>query len=140
MTTTTTSAALVPAGPVFSNPERLALAGFLAGYSGMTREAYALDLRQFTTWCHNHGLPLFGVRRADIECFGRDREAAGRALLRWPIAGAGDWSGDCAWHGLGLRWFPVPAGGDLGRGPLVPAVRAVLPGCRGAAGRARCHR
>jgi hypothetical protein len=62
------------------------------------------------------------------------------ALLRWPIAGAGDWSGDCAWHGLGLRWFPVPAGGDLGRGPLVPAVGAVLPGCRGAAGRARCHR
>jgi hypothetical protein len=47
MTTTTTSAALVPAGPVFSEPERLALAGFLAGYSGLTREAYALDLRQF---------------------------------------------------------------------------------------------
>ena len=42
MTTTTTSAALVPASPVFSEPERLALAGFLAGYSGLTREAYAL--------------------------------------------------------------------------------------------------
>src|SRR5258708_16671974 len=36
MTTTTTSAALVPAGPVFSEPERHALAGFLAGYSGLT--------------------------------------------------------------------------------------------------------
>src|SRR5258708_36500045 len=35
MTTTTTSAALVPAGPVFSEPERHALAGFLAGYSGL---------------------------------------------------------------------------------------------------------
>src|SRR5258707_13357575 len=34
MTTTTTSAALVLPGPVFSEPERLALAGFLAGYSG----------------------------------------------------------------------------------------------------------
>jgi integrase/recombinase XerD len=79
MTTTTTSAALVPAGPVFSEPERLALAGFLAGYSGLTREAYALDLRQFATWCHNHGLVLFGVRRANIECFGRDLESAGRA-------------------------------------------------------------
>jgi hypothetical protein len=22
---------------------------------------------------------------------------------------AGDWSGDCVWHGLGLCWFPVPA-------------------------------
>ena len=79
MTTTTTSAALVPAGPVFSEPERLALAGFLAGYSGLTREAYALDLRQFAAWCARHQMQLFGVRRADIECFGRDLEAAGRA-------------------------------------------------------------
>jgi site-specific recombinase XerD len=61
-----------------SFPNRL-LAGFLAGYSGLTREACTLDLRQFATWCHNHGLPLFAVRRADIECFGRDLEAAGRA-------------------------------------------------------------
>ena len=30
---------------------------------------------------------------------------------------AGDWSSDCTWHGLGLRWLPVPAGGDLARGP-----------------------
>ncbi len=77
--TTTTSTALVPPGAVFSEPERLALAGFLAGYSGLTRQAYALDLRQYTTWCHNHGLRLFAARRPDIECFGRDLEAAGRA-------------------------------------------------------------
>ena len=32
-------------------PERLALAGFLAGYRGLTRDAYALDLRQFVSWC-----------------------------------------------------------------------------------------
>jgi integrase/recombinase XerD len=31
-------------------PERLALAGFLAGYSGLTRQAYELDLRQFASW------------------------------------------------------------------------------------------
>jgi hypothetical protein len=79
MTTTISSAALVPAGPAFSDQERLALAGFLAGYSGMTREAYALDLRQFTAWCHNHQLRLFAARRADIELFARDLEAAGRA-------------------------------------------------------------
>src|SRR5262249_17082697 len=66
MTTTTTSAALASAGPVFTELERLALAGFLAGYSGPTREAYALDLRQFAAWCQIHGLRLFGVRRADI--------------------------------------------------------------------------
>jgi integrase/recombinase XerD len=79
MTTATPSAALVTTAPVFTDTERIALAGFLAGYSGLTREAYALDLRQFATWCHQHHVRLFDVRRADIECFGRDLEAAGRA-------------------------------------------------------------
>jgi len=82
--TTTTSTALVPLFPVFSEPERLALARFLAGYAGLTREAYALDLRQFATWCHNHGLPLFAIRRGDIECFGRDLEAPGEHAPRSP--------------------------------------------------------
>jgi len=39
-----------PGRPVFSDQERLALAEFLAGYTGLTREAYALDLRQFAGW------------------------------------------------------------------------------------------
>jgi integrase/recombinase XerD len=34
----------------FTDPERLALAGFLAGYSGLTRDAYAHDLRVYSTW------------------------------------------------------------------------------------------
>jgi Transposase IS116/IS110/IS902 family len=54
-------------------------------------------------------------------CVGRSRMAA-------------DWSGDYASRNLGLCWLPVPARGDLDRGPLVPAVRAVLPGCRRTAG------
>jgi integrase/recombinase XerD len=58
MTATTTTAALVPAQPVFSDAERLALAGFLAGDRGLTRGAYALDLRQFTTWCRTYSLNL----------------------------------------------------------------------------------
>ena len=45
MTTTTPSAALVPTAPVFTSTERLALAGFPAAYSGLTRRAYELDLR-----------------------------------------------------------------------------------------------
>jgi site-specific recombinase XerD len=77
MTATTT--ALVPLQPAFSDAERLALAGFLAGYRGLTREAYALDLRQFTAWCRARSVPLFAVRRADIEDFARDLEAKGRA-------------------------------------------------------------
>src|SRR6516162_3356531 len=79
MTTTTPSAALIPVVPVFTNTERLALAGFLAGYSGLTRQAYELDLRQYASWCHQHHLRLFQARRADIECFARDLETRGRA-------------------------------------------------------------
>jgi Phage integrase, N-terminal SAM-like domain len=73
------TAALVPIPPAFSDSERLALAGFLAGYRGLTREAYALDLRQFTSWCRIRSLALFSVRRADIEGFARELEARGRA-------------------------------------------------------------
>jgi integrase/recombinase XerD len=79
MTTTTSPAALVPVVPVFTNTGRLALAGLLAGYGGLTREAYEFDLRQDASWCHQHDLRLFQVRRADIECFARDLEAPGRA-------------------------------------------------------------
>jgi len=81
MTTTMTSAstAIAVTERVFSPQERLALAGFLAGYTGLTREAYALDLRQFTAWCQQHQLRLFQARRADIECFARDMETQGRA-------------------------------------------------------------
>jgi integrase/recombinase XerD len=79
MTTAASSTALVMIQPAFTSAERLALAGFLAGYRGLTREAYALDLRQFTAWCRDRSLPLFAVRRADIEGFARDLEARGRA-------------------------------------------------------------
>jgi integrase/recombinase XerD len=77
--TLSSSTALMPAAPLFSNAERLALAGFLAGYRGLTREAHELDLRQFASWCHLHHLRLFGARRPGIECFARDLEAKGRA-------------------------------------------------------------
>jgi integrase len=53
----------------FTDAERLARAGFLAGYRGLTREAYALDLRQYTTWCRARSPALSAVRRAEIESF-----------------------------------------------------------------------
>ena len=40
---------LVPTVLVFTNTKRLALAGFRAGYCGLTREAYELDLCQFAS-------------------------------------------------------------------------------------------
>jgi integrase/recombinase XerD len=65
MTTTTPESAsgmLVPAAePLFTDNERQALAGCLSGYSGLTRNAYTLDLRQYTTWCSLHGLHLFAA-------------------------------------------------------------------------------
>jgi hypothetical protein len=78
-TSTSTSTVVAIAEPVFTSQERLALAGFLAGYTGLTREAYALDLRQYATWCQQRHVRLFEARRADIECFARDLEARGRA-------------------------------------------------------------
>ena len=49
MSTAAPSTALATIQPAFTDPERLALAGYLAGYRGLTREAYVLDLRQFTS-------------------------------------------------------------------------------------------
>jgi hypothetical protein len=74
----TSPAATVPAVPdlVFTDQERLALAGFLAGHRGLTREAYALDLRQFVALCERRGLKLFSVRRAEIELYARALEDA----------------------------------------------------------------
>jgi hypothetical protein len=70
MTTTTSSSStlIAVAEPVFTDAERLALAGFLAGYTGLTRNAYALDLRQYASWCQQRHVRLFDARRADIEC------------------------------------------------------------------------
>ena len=64
---------------VFTTEEEQALVGFLAGYSGLTREAYQLDLRQWVQWCTEREVALFGARRADIEGFGRHLEVCGRA-------------------------------------------------------------
>ena len=79
MAAATDSTSLVPVQPMFTDAERLALAGYLAGYRGLTREAYTLDLRQFTGWCRARSVPLFSVRRADIETFARELEGRGRA-------------------------------------------------------------
>jgi integrase/recombinase XerD len=64
---------------LFTTEEQVALVGFLAGYGGLTREAYQLDLRQYVRWCAEHRVSLFCARRADIEAFGRHLETLGRA-------------------------------------------------------------
>ncbi len=57
---------------------RVAVAAFLAGYSGGTRVSYATDLRIFAGWCHDRELNLLNVKRAHLELFGRWMEQKGR--------------------------------------------------------------
>jgi integrase/recombinase XerD len=99
----------MPVMPVFSTAERLALAGFLAGYSGLTREAYELDLRQYASWCHTRRLctiagfsryaveeklldhsPAIHVRRPRLACESHatalDRNELGALLVTVPLA------------------------------------------------------
>ena len=56
-----------------------AIAGFLAGYSGATLEAYRLDLRQWVGWLDSAGLGVFVVERADIELYSRWCESERKA-------------------------------------------------------------
>jgi integrase/recombinase XerD len=44
MTTAAPPAGLAMMQPAFTDAERIALAGFLAGYCGLIREVYTLDL------------------------------------------------------------------------------------------------
>ena len=53
MAATSHSSSLVLVQPAFTDAERLAL----AGYRGLTREAYIPDLRQFAGWCRARSLP-----------------------------------------------------------------------------------
>ena len=86
MTTAAPSTALVMIRPAFTDAERLALAGFLAGYRGLTREAYALDLRQFTTWCRARSLNLFAGRRRHRRLRPRPGSTRASARHRHPAA------------------------------------------------------
>jgi len=56
-----------------------AIAGFLAGYTGTTLDAYRLDLRQWPTWIDAARLGMFDVKRAHIELYARWCESEGKA-------------------------------------------------------------
>ena len=130
--------------PVLSDVERMTMLGFLAGYRGFTRDAYALDLRQFTTWCWQHDQRLFDVRRVEIECFARDLEDRGKARatvarrlctivgFRRDARGSVDdannaWDAQLAAHddrvAVDLAYVERTGGGDEQRGPRRVGVR-----------------
>ncbi len=71
------STSLILYDPRTAEPEVMALAGFLAGYAGRTREAYTLDLRQFFAWCAQCDLEVFAAKRGHIELYARTMEERG---------------------------------------------------------------
>src|SRR5438105_3638698 len=95
------SVEIVRVEPCFAAEEQHALAGVLSGYRGLTREAYALDLRQFVSGtllvaaglssARDHALisllALNGPRisealGADIEALGLERGHRTRTVTR----------------------------------------------------------
>ena len=56
--------------PLFG-PVQLAAAGFLARYSGRTRDAYALDLKTYFAWCAARGTEVFEMTRPHVEVYVR---------------------------------------------------------------------
>ena len=57
----------------------MAVAGFLARYSGPTRVSYAADLRHWFAWCDQVGLPAFEAQRPHLELWARLLEERGLA-------------------------------------------------------------
>jgi integrase/recombinase XerD len=85
-TTSTSPFAAPPAGGLIVidlDPRRQlahrAIAGYLAGYSGATLDAYRLDLRQWATWLDGNGVDILSVQRAHIELYARWSEEHGLA-------------------------------------------------------------
>ena len=69
---------LIEADPIRERV-RHAIAGFLAGYSGTTLEAYRLDLRGWISWLDAAFLDPLVIERAHIELYARWCESEGKA-------------------------------------------------------------
>jgi len=98
VTTAAPSAALVTIRPAVTGAGRFALAGFLAGYRGLTRDACAAGRRQCASWRRARPVTLSAVRRAGLEGLAREPEASGRARATVTrrlstIAGSGKYAG-----------------------------------------------
>jgi site-specific recombinase XerD len=73
-----TTTIVIPERPLFDEA-RLAIAGFLARYSGSTRATYAADLRYFFAWCAECRLNAFEAKRGHLELWARMMEESGLA-------------------------------------------------------------
>lgn len=61
------------------DPALLAAAGFLAGYRGVTRDGYTIDLKRWWEFCESNHLPVLEVKRAHAEYYQRTMEEHGYA-------------------------------------------------------------
>ncbi len=75
--------------PGLVDAEHVALAGFLGGDRGLTRDAYALDLRQFVAFCEKGQRTYSSSVAATSRPFGRALEARSRPRSPWPTVGGG---------------------------------------------------
>lgn len=75
----------VPKGRI-TTPAELAAAGFLARYSGPTRETYRVSLKVLWDWCAEMGVDVLdGMRRPVLELFARHlEEDRATHLSPWP--------------------------------------------------------
>jgi integrase/recombinase XerD len=73
------STTIVAPGATVFDETRLAVAGFLARYSGPTRVSYSCDLRQFFAWCAQVHLGVFELSRGHLELWARSMEERGLA-------------------------------------------------------------
>jgi len=92
---------VTPASPLFDEA-RLAVAGFLARYSGPTRRSYGTDLRQFFSWCASVDLEIFELKRGHIELWARSMEDRGlaRATIGRRLSTVGGFYRICVLDGL----------------------------------------
>lgn len=61
------------------DPALLAAAGFLASYSGTTRDGYTIDLKHWWSFCEVNRLPVLEAKRAHLELYVRTLEEQGYA-------------------------------------------------------------
>ncbi|MEY2591013.1 MAG: integrase/recombinase XerD [Acidimicrobiaceae bacterium] len=79
MSDQTCRADLVRPEPLLFDEARLAVAGFLARYSGPTLVSYTADLRYWFNWCETVRLPAFAAQRPHLELWARTLEQRGLA-------------------------------------------------------------
>jgi hypothetical protein len=82
----------------------LAAAGYLARYTGRTREAYTLDLTTFFAWCAARGTEVSAMTRPHLETYVRWMQRTVAMPPRPSPAGSPPWRGSTALRSSTAVW------------------------------------